>query len=343
MAFVPRWSLFGDCCACDCDSSSYACGIYGYDCLDPASTCSSSSTWSTITTNTDDDGRSDDDDDGSDDDDDGEDYADRDFGDSTTGAIPVNQQEAWAGDTSDPSFSKAQIGAVIVLSTWGFCMLGWGLFAACGFARRRCFEEKKDGATRGKTARAYSVKSWSRRSRPRSDPLAASVAAGLAIHPDDTEEPPPTDKTSIYRFGSARQGSRRGVHLGAEERKEEKAKIDPTFYGSSDGGGGGSEMKREDADKSSTDGARGDAGDDDVAAEAATADAADDDAMAAASDDGAEDGVTRVTEDDEGQAGTAAEHKSSSEQPAVGVAAAGGGTKEGKPPGGDTAVDDGDT
>lgn len=30
----------GDCCSCDCvDSASYTCGIGGYDCVDPSSTC----------------------------------------------------------------------------------------------------------------------------------------------------------------------------------------------------------------------------------------------------------------------------------------------------------------
>lgn len=340
----PNHTRIGDCCECDCVSATYRCGISGYNCLDPASTCTSRSYI----------------------DDDAEDYTDRRIGDSSTAAIPADQQEAWAGESSETSFTKFEIVGIFASASFGFGMLGWGLLTVCIFARDRCFDGRKDGATRGKTAGTNAVSSKGRRTQSLGGPLPVSVATALTIPPETTEDIPTAGKTALQRFGAADHSSWWDVYPGVEQRNgDEKVEDGPSLYSNARSGGGRA-VKRDDPGDSEARGGLGhtaraasdgvpagaatadvgnaEGGEDvlqgsDASAGNAAADAADGEVVAPASDGGGRDGVVGATDDEQKSGTSVVDISSSNAQPAEGMEAFGGDVDADEPSSGDVAAD----
>ncbi|CAM9475240.1 unnamed protein product [Ectocarpus sp. 12 AP-2014] len=190
----------GDCCECDCYDYGevYECGVVGYYCLDQTSLCYGSTSGGNFDS----------------DDFYGDDDYDARGAFSFTPTPVVVTEELSLPTYSEMSVSKTELGGILALSFWGFCMLGCGAWAACGVFRKKVFgeEEEKEGGPpaaanlnrtslnaheqrrpRPSTERGrYSVKSrGGRRSSPSRPPLDATVAAALAL-PGDNRHATPT-------------------------------------------------------------------------------------------------------------------------------------------------------
>lgn len=226
----------GDCCECDCYDYGeiYECGVVGYYCLDQTSLCYGSTSEGNF---------------------DSDDYYD-DRGPFSFTPTPVVVTEELSLPTySEMSVSKTELGGILALSFWGFCMLGCGAWAACGVFRKKVFgeEEEKGGGSpaaaatlnrtslnahqqrrpRPSTERGrYSVKSrGGRRSSPSRPPLDATVAAALAL-PGDNRHATPT-----YNTYDDPAVVSRSANTGVEETKgESEVELGRMFRGGRSGG-----------------------------------------------------------------------------------------------------------